>query len=131
MDNTPSTKNRAERRTEASKAKHGNALEHRNVRDPRDAPLSPAAETKSFTLIWEPELCEQLGRSRYTLQRWVRQGRFPPPIQVNSQNLAWRVRDVEAWLNKLARSRKKIQRRGSLMQGNELVRRGKREATNA
>jgi prophage regulatory protein len=77
--------------------------------------------TSSIKLIWEPELCEQLGRSRYTLQRWVREGRFPPPIKVNQQNLAWRVRDVEAWLDKLARSRKKRTPRGALMQGSELV----------
>ena len=115
---TPPTKTRAARRAEASNAK---PLEHRNARDPRDASLSPAAETTSITLIWEPELCRQLGRCKATLDRWVRQSRFPPPINVNGQSKAWRVRDIEAWLNKLQRSRKRIKRRGSLMQGSELV----------
>ena len=121
---TPTTKNRAERRAEASNAKHDKPLDHRNVRAAFDeTPTSPVGEREVtfLTLIWEPELCRQLGRCKATLDRWVRQSRFPPPINVNGQSKAWRVRDIEAWLNKLARSRKRIKRRGSLMQGSELV----------
>jgi predicted DNA-binding transcriptional regulator AlpA len=77
--------------------------------------------TTSITLIWERELCEQLGRSKYSIARWVKSGRFPPPINVTQQGRAWRVRDVEAWLDKLARTRKRPKRRGALMRGSELV----------
>jgi prophage regulatory protein len=88
--------------------------------------------TTSLTLIWESELAKQLGRSRYTLGRWVRQGTFPPPIKITQQGLAWRVRDIESWLDKLARSRKKVKRRGSLMEGDVLVEHSRRrDATDA
>jgi predicted DNA-binding transcriptional regulator AlpA len=77
--------------------------------------------TTSITLIWERELCEQLGRSKYSIDRWVKSGRFPPPLNVTQQGRAWRVRDVEAFLDKIARTRKKPKRRGSLMRGDQLV----------
>jgi prophage regulatory protein len=87
--------------------------------------------TTSITLIWERELCEQLGRSKYTLYRWIKSGRFPPPLHVTQQGRAWRVRDIEAWLDKLARTRKKVKRRGSLMRGDKLVEYSRKGAADA
>lgn len=86
--------------------------------EPDNSGITPVT---SITLVWEPELCKQLGRSRYTIQRWIAQGKFPPPLHVTQQGRAWRVRDIEAWLAKIARSRKRPKRRGALMEGNELV----------
>ena len=77
--------------------------------------------TSSIQLVWLPQLCEQLGRSKYSIDRWIKAGHFPPPIKIHSQGLCWRVRDIEAFLDKLAVTKKRIKRRGSLMRGSELV----------
>ena len=82
--------------------------------------------TSPIKLIWQPELCEQLNRSRYTIERWVRQGTFPKPIKIHSQGNAWRVVDIELWLDRLSRSRRKPKRRGALMEGDVLVERTKK-----
>jgi prophage regulatory protein len=87
--------------------------------------------TSSIRLVWERELCEQLGRSKWTIDRWIKSGRFPPPLNITQQGRAWRVRDVEAWLDKLARTRKKPKRRGALMRGDTLVEYSRREAVDA
>ena len=79
--------------------------------------------TSSIKLIWQPELCKQLNRSRYTIERWVREGRLPKPIKVHDQGCAWRVRDIEQWLDRLARTRRKPKRRGALMEGDVLIER--------
>jgi predicted DNA-binding transcriptional regulator AlpA len=83
--------------------------------------VGTAVPTTSITLIWEPQLCEQLGRSRWTIHRWIAKGLLPPPIRMHDQGLTWRVRDIEHALDKLARSRKKPKPRGKLMQGDQLV----------
>ena len=75
----------------------------------------------TIRLISQPELSEALGKSRYTIERWVRSGMFPAPIRISEKSFAWRLADVEAWIAKCARSRKKAKRRGALMQGSELV----------
>jgi predicted DNA-binding transcriptional regulator AlpA len=94
--------------------------------------MSETNQTSSIALVWLPELCEQLGRSKYSIDRWVKAGHFPPPIKIHSQGLAWRVRDIEAFFDKLARTRKKVKRRGSLMRGDTLVEYSKRrEAADA
>jgi predicted DNA-binding transcriptional regulator AlpA len=93
--------------------------------------MSESRPTTSITLVWERELCEQLSRSKWSIDRWIKSGRFPPPIRVTQQGRAWRVRDIEAWLDKLARTRKKPKRRGSLMRGDVLVQYSRRGATDA
>jgi len=75
----------------------------------------------SIQLVWEPALCQALGRSRYTIRRWIDQGIIPKPIAITEQSRAWRLRDIEAALDRLARTRRTPKRRGSLMQGDELV----------
>ena len=37
-------------------------------------------------------------KARSTLWRWVRAGKFPAPVQLSSQNIAWRRSDVNAWI---------------------------------
>jgi hypothetical protein len=84
----------------------------------------PTAPLDSIRLIWEPDLCEALGRSRYTVARWVEMGILPPPLAPTQQSRCWRLRDIEAALDRIARSRKKPKPRGALMEGTELVSRG-------
>ena len=108
--------NRAGRRPRAAK-KRGKTDPHGGVSEPADLP----DHLQHLALIWEPQLAELLQRSRFTIRRWVSQGKIPPPIRMTEQGLAWRVRDIEHALDRLARSRKKPRRRGALMQGKQLV----------
>ena len=87
-----------------------------------DSPTA-AVPITSITLVWEPALCQALGRSRYTIRRWIDQGIIPKPIAITEQSRAWRLRDIEAALDRLSRSRRKPKRRGALMQGDVLVER--------
>ena len=36
--------------------------------------------------------------SRATLWRWRRAGNFPAPVELGPNTLAWRRKDVEAWI---------------------------------
>ena len=84
--------------------------------------------TSRIALIWQPELCKLLGRSSYTITRWVKECNFPKPIRITEQSYAWRVVDVERWIDARERARRKPNRRGSLMEGDVLVQHTKKES---
>ncbi len=104
-ENSPKPVNRAERR-----AKEAN----KRGKQPHGGQVATEIPVTSLTLIWLPELSRQLGRSRVTIERWIRERKFPPPLKITGQGCAWRVRDVEAWLHKIARQRKHTNYRGSV-----------------
>lgn len=59
----------------------------------------PAADpADALRLIGKKPLAQRLGISCWTLMRWVRLGRFPKPIRLSDQVLAWRMQAVEQWL---------------------------------
>ena len=35
--------------------------------------------------------------NRTTLRRWVKAGRFPRPVKLGPNTVAWRVKEVEQW----------------------------------
>lgn len=37
--------------------------------------------------------------SNTTLWRWVKDGKFPSPVQLSKRLSVWRVEDVRSWLN--------------------------------
>lgn len=39
------------------------------------------------------------GIGRTTLWRWVREGRFPKPIRLGANCIAWRADDINQWIN--------------------------------
>ena len=43
-------------------------------------------------------VCQILGVSRSTLERWRRSGHFPVPVKLGPVAVGWRRGDVEAWL---------------------------------
>jgi len=90
--------------------------------------MSEVIATSPIKLIWQPELCKALGRSRYAIERWIREGRFPKPIKIHDQGCAWRVRDIEVWLDQRERARRKVKKRGSLYAGDKLVTHSKKQA---
>jgi prophage regulatory protein len=57
---------------------------------------SAAADT--ITTIRLKELAAALNVAPYTVQRWVKDGKFPPPIKLAQGVSAWRVSTVDAWL---------------------------------
>ncbi|MFA9459909.1 helix-turn-helix transcriptional regulator [Thiohalorhabdus sp. Cl-TMA] len=44
------------------------------------------------------EVSDRYGLSRSTVYRLMGQGKFPKPIQLGPQAVAWRVEDLEEWL---------------------------------
>ncbi|EGR3963993.1 DNA-binding protein, partial [Vibrio cholerae] len=49
------------------------------------------------------EVCDVLQTSQATLRRYVRDGRFPPPIKPNpnGRTVRFRYSDITAWLSDL------------------------------
>ena len=45
------------------------------------------------------QLAPLIGVSTSTIRRWVRLNKFPPPIRLGEQSVAWRRRDIDAWLS--------------------------------
>ena len=45
------------------------------------------------------EVCEVLGIKRTTLHKWCKAGTFPQPLQLGVRAVAWRVPDVQNWLD--------------------------------
>jgi prophage regulatory protein len=45
-----------------------------------------------------PEVCELVGISRATLQRWERTGHFPARRQLGPQRIGWLLSEYNAWL---------------------------------
>jgi len=57
-----------------------------------------AADTSLTTLIWGwAGICEEVHRSRVQLWRDIRAGRFPAPIEIGANSIAWYRAEVEAW----------------------------------
>ena len=40
--------------------------------------------------------------NRVTLNRWIENKEFPEPIRIGPNTIAWRVSEVEAWLERCA-----------------------------
>jgi prophage regulatory protein len=43
-------------------------------------------------------LVEMIGLSRSTIWKLLSEGKFPNPIRLGSRSIAWRIKDVEDWL---------------------------------
>ena len=54
-------------------------------------------------LLTYAEVCDVLQTSQATLRRYVRDGRFPPPIKPNpkGRTVRFRYSDITAWLSDL------------------------------
>jgi predicted DNA-binding transcriptional regulator AlpA len=42
-------------------------------------------------------ICRQVQKSRVQLWRDIRAGRFPPPIEIGPNSIAWYQEEIEAW----------------------------------
>jgi predicted DNA-binding transcriptional regulator AlpA len=51
--------------------------------------------TKGF--IRERQLRRRVPVAHSTLWKWVRDGKFPPPLKLSDRVTVWRLSDVDAW----------------------------------
>jgi predicted DNA-binding transcriptional regulator AlpA len=68
----------------------------------------------SIALLRRTQVCEALGISTWTLDRWIKASEFPSPIFLTADsNIGmWRLRDVEAFIDKRRRARRVKKLRG-------------------
>ena len=53
-----------------------------------------------------PEVKNKTGQSRSTIYERIRQGRFPPPIQLGGRCVGWLEHEVDDWIaERIAQSR--------------------------
>ena len=61
---------------------------------------SDRANTPVDQLLRYPDLVQRgIVNNRTTLNRWIRAGRFPAPLHLGPNTLAWREAEVEEFLN--------------------------------
>ena len=53
-------------------------------------------------LISPRNVIERLSIPSSTLYRWISEGNFPKPIRIGPRRTAFRVQDIENWLNERA-----------------------------
>ena len=63
-----------------------------------ESPTQPAASAPSAFLREAQLVPHMIPVSPATLWRWVREGTFPKPVRLSSRVTAWRVEDVQAWM---------------------------------
>jgi excisionase family DNA binding protein len=49
-------------------------------------------------LLTRSDVCDLLGISMSTLDRWIQQGRFPPPQPIGPRSPRWRRESLDAFL---------------------------------
>ena len=62
-----------------------------------------ADERDSPRLLNLAEVCKMTTLSRATVYRHIADGRFPRPLRLAGRRVAWRFRDICAWLDDSAR----------------------------
>ena len=55
------------------------------------------------TIYRQPEILALLGVSKATLQRMVKEGRFPSPFKISHRLNGWKVEDVNHWLKNIGK----------------------------
>ena len=48
------------------------------------------------------QLLPYLPIAKSTVEKWVKEGRFPAPVKLSSTVTCWKNEDIHAWLNNLA-----------------------------
>ncbi len=55
-------------------------------------------DSDNFRLLRLPEVLRMCGISKSQLYRMVRSGEFPAPVRISRRAVAWRGKDLLAWL---------------------------------
>ncbi|KGX50824.1 prophage CP4-57 regulatory family protein [Burkholderia pseudomallei TSV44] len=51
-----------------------------------------------FKLLRLVGVLDTVGVKKTTLYRWIREGKFPAPVQLGARSVAWRATDVQQWV---------------------------------
>ncbi|WP_175822165.1 AlpA family phage regulatory protein [Burkholderia sp. BCC0419] len=51
-----------------------------------------------FKLLRLVGVLDTVGVKKTTLYRWIREGKFPAPVQLGSRSVGWRATDVQNWV---------------------------------
>jgi prophage regulatory protein len=63
----------------------------------------------NIDLISPSQVMARLDLPSTTLYRWINEGRFPRPIKIGKRKTAFRVKEIEEWLNQHSEESKKQQ----------------------
>ena len=61
-------------------------------------------EMNQINLISPKQVTERLSIPQSTLYRWIAAGKFPRPIKIGPRRTAFKVLDIEEWLEKKSRA---------------------------
>lgn len=64
--------------------------------------VATAAKRAAPVFMTMLQVRTRLGISEMTLRRMIEEGRFPRPVRLSRQRVAWRIADVELWEANLA-----------------------------
>jgi prophage regulatory protein len=56
--------------------------------------------TESLRFERLPKVCQRIGIGKSTLYAWISQGKFPAPVRLGENTVAWDARAVEGWMRK-------------------------------
>ena len=68
---------------------------------PRDGVIvsdAPTPDRRRSRILRLPEVASRLGVSHDTVRRMVRDGRFPPPLEIARRSIGWLEADLDVWL---------------------------------
>src|SRR5437016_11453213 len=68
--------------------------------EPNMAAISPA---NPIALLRLPTVRDRTGLSRSSIYQRVRDGVFPPPVQIGARAVAWASTDIDRWISELFR----------------------------
>ncbi|AOJ70296.1 phage transcriptional regulator AlpA [Burkholderia pseudomallei] len=51
-----------------------------------------------FKLLRLVGVLDTVGVKKTTLYRWIREGKFPAPVQLGARSVGWRATDVQQWV---------------------------------
>lgn len=71
-----------------------------------EATAATAVPTKSIQMLRRDQVEQRTGLSRSTIYQYMRAGKFPEPIQLTKQTVAWLETEIDGWiLERVAASR--------------------------
>jgi predicted DNA-binding transcriptional regulator AlpA len=111
-DRKPRRRERSQRRTDGGDDGDGDGAE-----------LPPHAAT--VATLRKAQVCAALNVSPWTLDRWLRAGKFPPPLYltVDSNVGLWKLSTIESFLEQRRRARRKPpKRRGMFLRSRKRAR---------
>jgi prophage regulatory protein len=80
------------------------------------APTTSATNKPDLIRGWRG-ICAAVGKSRVQLWRDIREGRFPAPIEIGANSVAWYRDEIEAW--KASRPRRTYRSMDALVAGGD------------